>query len=357
MNSTNLTKLSSAILVGLALTACGGGSSNNEQTSNIAKTQSQSEKIECSNGLPKNLKTTGQGFFSDEIYSLETQPNDSGDDDVIVLYSNKLTNGVIYQNLTALLNNQPKKINIEFLESYLLTKSKLDTSFKQTNLNIGFPLAYLISQDDNSAIFNSFTDKCTIHIENQIKLNLKHIDISGMTIADLFKYYDYPNAGNVERYVNSDLAHIIINNHKGSLEKLLANQTKFPSGSKLSYVEQSIFNTPTITFNDSDLTDYKSLEEFTDNTELPSGYIWHKDQFAGYKVVYPINPTTGISKSFVDNYTGVEMNGKIYQAYQVISGDLIKDQMAPLEDKLDMSETYFNKTAVQTLADALNQAL
>jgi hypothetical protein len=51
------------------------------------------------------------------------------------------------------------------------------------------------------------------------------------------------------------------------------------------------------------------------------------------------------------------MNGKIYQAYQVISGDLIKDQMDPLEDKLDMSETYFNKTAVQTLADALNQAL
>jgi hypothetical protein len=45
MNSINLTKLSSAILVGLALTACGGGSSNNEQTSNIANTQSQSEKI------------------------------------------------------------------------------------------------------------------------------------------------------------------------------------------------------------------------------------------------------------------------------------------------------------------------
>lgn len=357
MNSVNLSKLTSAILVGFTLTACGGGSSDNQQTSNTPNTQSQSEKIECSNGIPKNFKTVGQGFFSDEIYSLETQPNDSGDDNVIVLYSNKLINGVIYQNLTTLLKNPPRQINTEFLESYLLTKSKLDTSFKQTNTNIGFPLGYLINQDENSAILNNFTDKCTIHIENQIKLNLKQIDISGMTIADLFKYYDYPNAGTAERYVNSDLAQIIQNNHKGALEKLLANPTKFPSGSKLSYVVQSIFNTPTISFDDSDLTDYKSLEEFTDKTELPTGYIWQKDQFAGYKVVNPINPTTGISKSFIDNYTGVEMDGKIYQAYQVISGDLIKDQMAPSENNVDMSETYFNKTAVQTLADALNQAL
>lgn len=62
MNSVNLTKLSSAILVGLALTACGGGSSNNEQTSN-GNNQKPSEKLSVLTGFQKISKLKVQVFM------------------------------------------------------------------------------------------------------------------------------------------------------------------------------------------------------------------------------------------------------------------------------------------------------
>ncbi|WP_265733414.1 hypothetical protein [Acinetobacter sp. ANC 4648] len=39
MNSVNLIKLTSTILIGFTLTACGGGSSDNQQTSNSPNAQ------------------------------------------------------------------------------------------------------------------------------------------------------------------------------------------------------------------------------------------------------------------------------------------------------------------------------
>ena len=361
-----INQLSLAVAMAITLSACGGGGSdhNNSTAANPSNptspttptTPTTPNQITCVNGIPQNLKTTGSGIFSEEIFSLEVESNDQ-DQATPTFYSNKISNGVLYQTLTSLVKNSPSKIDTQYLSQYNLTRSKLDTSFKQTLTSSGFPLGYLISQDGDFALLNQFSDECTIQSENQIRMHIQQIDISGKTIADLFKYYDYPNAGNAKRYISSDIANVIKENNKDSLDKLLLDQTKFPAGSKISYIDQSIFNSPSFSFRDSDLSDYKTIDEFKANTKLPTGYIWKDDQFAGLKVAYPVNATTGVGYPFTDNYNAVELNGKIYEASYFPAGDLIHTQMDPSEQNVDMSETYFNKTALTTFVDALNKVL
>ncbi|RYL29253.1 hypothetical protein [Acinetobacter piscicola] len=352
--------ISTSVVISMALSACGGGSSNDGNsaatnpthptTPTNPTTPTTPTNIECVNGIPKNLKTTGSGFFSEEIFSLERESN-------LVFYSNTLHNGVIYQNLTHFLKNSPTSISTDYIDQYRLTPSKLDTSFKQTLTSSGFPLGYVISQNGNSTVLNQFSDECTIQAETQVKSHAIQIDISGKTIADLFKYYDYPNSGNAQRYISSNIVNFLKYHDKKLLNSLLLDQTKFPAGSKIGYIDQTILNAPNITFNDSNLTNYKTIEEFIANTKIPKGYVWKTDQFAGYQVAYPVSSSTGIGYPFTQNYTAVRLNGKIYSAAYFPAGDLIKMQMDPSEKNVDMSETYFNKTAMMTLANALNKVL
>ncbi len=348
-------QISLAITMAITLSACGGSDHNDRVAANPSDPTSPTnpttpEKINCVNGIPTNLKTTGSGFFSDENFSLERENS-------LVFISNKVSNGVIYQNLTNFLKNPPTVIDTDYLPKYRLTRSKLDTSLKQTLTSSGFPIGYLISQDGNSSVLNQFSDECTIQTESQIKSHAIQIDISGKTIADLFKYYDYPNAGNAERYISSDIANFLEHNDQKSLSKLLLDQTQFPAGSKIGYIDQTIFKAPNITFSEDDLTNYKTIDEFMSNTKIPKGYVWKEDQFAGYKVAYPVNASTGIGYPFTQNYTAVLLNAKVYSANYFPEGDLIQIQMDPSEKNIDMSETYFNKTAMITLADALNKVL
>lgn len=343
-----------AVAIAITLSGCGGSSENNETTKTV--TPIEPEKIVCVNGIPQNLKTKGNGIFSEEVFVLELANNDN-DRTVLAFNSNTLSNGVLYSNVTNYLKNSPTKIETQYLPQYYLTHQKLDTSFKQTQTSRGFPEGYVISQEGDYIVLNQFSDECTIQAENQIKTHIKQIDISGKTIADLFKYYDYPNNGNAERYISSDIANFLEYNDNDSLSKLLLDQTKFPTGSKISYIDQSISNASHITFNGNDLTDYKTIDEFKTNTKLPEGYIWKDDQFAGYKIAYPVSTSNGISYPFTQNYTAVILNDKIYSANYFPEGDLIQQQKQPKETDLQISETYFNKTSMLTIVEALNKVL
>ena len=94
--------ISASVVMAMALSACGGGSSDsNSATTNPTSPTNPTNpaQIECVNGIPKNLTTTGSGLFNQEVFSLESETNDQ-DEATIVFYSNKLINGVSYQNLT-----------------------------------------------------------------------------------------------------------------------------------------------------------------------------------------------------------------------------------------------------------------
>lgn len=342
-----------SVAMTMTLSACGGGSSSDNQAQ--SSTNLPPAKIECVNGIPKNLKTTGSGFFNEEIFSLESDVNDQGKDS-LVFYTNTIIDSVIYQNLTTFIKNGPSKYDITNYAPYRLTRSRLNTSFKQSLTSSGFPKGYMISQDQNSTLLNDFNDLCTIDPENQIKAHLKHKDISGMTVSDLFKYYEYPETGNPERYLASNIAKILKNN-SDSLNKLLQDNTKFPAGAKIAYVDQSFIQSANFGFSDDSVTTYKTLDEFKIATKLPSGYVWKNDQFSGLNVVYPINSSINKVSPFTKGFSAIEMNGKIYKSDLIPEGDLIKIQMDPLETQVDMSETYFNKIAMQTFAEAVNKTL
>ena len=353
--------ISASVVMAMALSACGGGSSDSNSATTIPTSPTNPTnpaQIECVNGIPKNLTTTGSGLFNQEVFSLESETNDQ-DEATIVFYSNKLINGVSYQNLTNFIKNAPTKIDTQYLSTYRLTQSKLDTSFKQTLTSSGFPQAYVISQDANDITLNAFTDDCTIQTENQVKLHFKQIDISGKTVADLFKYYEYPQIGKPERYMSSDIIYQLEIIKSKSLDKLLQDQTKFPAGSMISYTDQNVSPAPFISFRDANLTNLKTLDEFKTktNTKLPVGYIWKDNQFAGYNVVYPVSATTGISYPFTENYSAVALNGKIYEANYFPEGDLLQQQKHPEDIDDQIGEFFFNKTAMITFAEAINKVL
>lgn len=354
MYPKKLSKLTIMILISFSLTACGDGSSSDNQAQ--SSTNLPTAKIECVNGIPKNLKTAGSGLFNEEIFSLESDVNDQGKDS-LVFYTNTIIDSVIYQNLTTFIKNGPSKYDITNYTPYMLTRSRLNTSFKQSLTNIGFPIGYMISQDQNSALLNQFNDLCTINPENQFQAHLKQIDISGMTVSDLFKYYEYPISGNPERYLASNIAYILKNNRSDSLNKLLQDKTKFPAGAKIAYYDESLTLSDNFGFSDDDVTTYKTLDEFKIAIKLPSGYVWKNDQFAGLNVVYPINSTTNKVYPFTNGLSAIEMNGKIYESDLIPEGDLIKIRMDPSEINVDMSETFFNKIAMQIFAEAVNKAL
>lgn len=358
---TQLQQICLTVASALVLSAC-GGSNNNNQSSETTPTNPSSPttpttptQIECVNGIPKNLKTAGSGFFNEEIFSLESDANDQGKDS-LVFYTNTIIDSVVYQNLTTFIKNGPSKYDITNYTPYMLTRSRLNTSFKQSFTSSGFPIGYMISQDQNSELLNQFNDQCTINTENQIKAHLKQIDISGMTVSDLFKYYEYPKSGNPERYLASNIANILDNNDTDSLNKLLQDKTKFPAGAKIAYYDQSFTLSDNFGFSDDNVTTYETLDEFKIAIKLPSGYVWKNDQFAGLNVVYPINSSTNKVYPFTNGLSAIEMNGKIYESDLIPEGDLIKIQMDPSETNVDMSETFFNKIAMQTFAEAVNKA-
>nr|WP_314523381.1 hypothetical protein [uncultured Acinetobacter sp.] len=341
-------------ILAASITACGGGSSNS--SSNPASlTSDTTSAITCVNGIPKNLKTQGTGIFDEEWFSLEE--GDDSEATPVVFYSNKLINGIFYQNTTNLIKGSAVNNDSDYLDDYVLTPNTFTTAFQYKQTSSGFPLGYVISQSDNTLQLNRFNDTCNIHSDQQINQRFKKIDISGKSVSDLFKYYEFPQTIQTERYISSGVVYNLESINKDILKKLLNDQTKFPQGSTLSYVDQQISTAPELFFSKSDQTDFRNLEEFKKATVLPKGYQWKDDTFSNLKVTYLVNSLTEKRTTLTNAYAGVQLDGKIYQAYLIAEGDLVQDQKQLPNESMDMSETYFNKAAVQTMADALNRVL
>ncbi|EXB45509.1 hypothetical protein [Acinetobacter sp. 1000160] len=346
--------LSVYLLLTASLTACGGGSSDTS-THPTSFTSNTTSTLTCVNGIPKNLNTQGTGIFNEEWFSLEEGNYD--EEQPVVLYSNKIIDGILYQNTTNLIKNASINSDIDDLDNYVLTPNTFTTAFQYKKTSSGFPLGYAISQSEQTLQINRFNDTCSIHSEQQVNQHFKKIDISGKTVSDLFKYYEYPQTAPAERYISSGVVYTLENANKDALKKLLNDQTKFPAGSTLSYIDQQTSTAPEIFFSKSDQTDFRSLEEFKKATVIPKGYQWKDDIFSNHKVTYLVNATTGQRTTLTDAYAGVQLDGKIYQAYLIAEGNLAQDLKQLPDESMDMSETFFNKTAVQTIADALNRVL
>lgn len=346
--------LSVYLLLTASLTACGGGSSDSS-SSPTSFTSNTASAIICVNGIPKNLKTQGTGIFDEEWFSLEEA--DDREEAAVVFYSYKLINGIFYQNTTNLIKSSPVGSDIDYIDDYVLTPNTFTTAFQYKKTSSGFPIGYAISQSENTLQLNRFNDTCSIHSEQQINQRFKKIDISGKTISDLFKYYEFPQTTQTERYISSGVAYNLENINKDTLKELLNDQTKFPQGSTLGYVDQQISTAPEIFFSKSDQTDFRDLEEFKKATVIPKGYRWKDDTFSNHKVTYLVDSSTGKRTTLTNAYAGVQLDGKIYAAYLIAEGDLAQDLKRLPDESMDMTETYFNKAAVQTMADALNRVL
>lgn len=348
----NPTTLSVYLLLTASLTACGGSSS--DSGASPASFSNTTSTMTCVNGIPKNLNTQGTGILNEEWFSLEEGNYD--EEQPVVLYSNKIIDGILYQDTTNLIKNASINSDIDDVDNYVLTPNTFTTAFQYKKTSSGFPLGYAISQSEQTLQINRFNDTCSIHSEQQVNQHFKKIDISGKTVSDLFKYYEYPQTAPAERYISSGVIYTLENANKDTLKKLLNDQTKFPAGSTLSYIDQQTSTAPVIFFSKSDQTDFRSLEEFKKATITPKGYQWKDDIFSNHNVTYLVNATTGQRTTLTNADTGVQLDGKIYQAYLIAEGDLAQDLKLP-DESTDMSETFFNKTAVQTIADALNRVL
>ncbi|MCX5466747.1 hypothetical protein [Acinetobacter nematophilus] len=349
----NLTKISSVLLVGIALTACGGGSSDHQQTSNNPNIPNQPEKIECIEGIPKNLKTAGSGFYDEEFFWLNTD-YDAQNNEQFVIYSNILKNGVLFQNSTNLLKNALPLDDYSDSIDYTLTPSKLETTNKSRLTSSGIPLGYILSQNNDSAQFVMFTDSCNLSSDFQVSTHIKRIDLSGKKISELFAYKVNSKGQKEYTYLTNNLVHYMIWEKPEIGEKIKNSQFTFPQGSFIGFNDQEIYNVPAITFSEGDNVDKKTLDDYISSHPLPTGESWKKDTMGGLNVLYAINSNTGKYVYGIDPI--VEMKGNLYNTEWAIPGNFIQ-YISDYETGQEVNELYFNKTAIQTIADAINATL
>lgn len=355
MNPFTLTKLTSAAFFSIALTACGGGSGDQKTTSTTSGTPTTPtipntpETIECVNGIPKNLKTTGSGFYDQEFFILGTD-YDENDNEQLVINAQQLKNGVLYEYGTDYLKKSIQPTLYGGID-YLLTPSKLEAVSKRVKTSSGIPLGYVISQNGDSAKVAMYTDSCSMSTELQIDTHITRIDLSGKKIAELFAYNLNSTGSKEYKYLSNQMVQYFSENPK--LEEKLKNSSyTFPQGSVMSFHDQQIYSSPIISFVQDTGYGNKTLDEVIANNTLDANESWKKDQFAGLKVAYGIDKNTGKYVYPIDPF--VEMNGKVYDTEWVLPGDFLKYSNS-YEIGQEVDDTYFNKTAIQTLAIAINE--
>lgn len=340
-------RILSLSLLSISLVACGGGDGDS-----IAENLNPTD-IQCVNGIPKNLKTKGNGIFSEELFSIDTF-SDQDDEDQVIFKSNRLENGVWYENLSQIIPNTLTRLNDEYYAGYHLTPKTLTTSFKQITTTAGLPWGYVTEQNKEALTVVPFSDSCDLSTERKIALHLDQLDLTGKTMADLLAYYELGNPKKAKRYLPSHVEQTL-SQDRTLYQKLKTNPITFPAGSVIYFPDQEIYTTPSISFYESEKTDLRNLTEYTNDSSnrLPTGYTWKSDTFAGYKVVYPINSQTGAYAYFNEAYPGVEYQGGIYSGLGVIPGNYLKYSRNDSAEDIDMDTTYFNKTAAQTFANIL----
>ena len=339
--------ITSIVTASVLLSACGGGGDGLSITDNI----DQNQAIQCVNGIPKNLKTKGDGVLSQELFGLETdiQNNQS----ILFFTSNVLEQGVWYERISQLIpNNVPSSFS-EFDSGYQISPKLLTTQFKQQVGSSGFPAGYVLTQNQDALQFVPFSDDCNMQSERQIATHLKTINLSGRKISDLFAYYEQ-NSNQNERLIHSDIYQDIASN-KALYQKLLTSNVTFPTNSKIYYVDKMIYTQPIIDFYDEKVTSFNSLDAYISENKLSSGYSWKRDQFTGQNVVYPVDIKTG-KYAYLQNkgiYPAIQYNGKIYEGEGVIPGDFMEYSKNDPADDFEMDTTYFNKIAAQTFAEVI----
>lgn len=342
-------RILSVALVSISLAACGSDDSDSDS---IAESLDPTN-IQCVNGIPKNLKTKGNGVFSEELFSIDTF-SDQDDEDQVIFKSNRLENGVWYENLSQIIPNALTHLDDEYYAGYHLTPKTFTTSFKQISTTAGLPLGYITEQNKQALTLIPFSDSCDLSTERKIAVHLNQLDLTGKTMADLLAYYQLDNPQKAKRYLPSHVEYAL-SEDRTLYEKIKNNPIKFPAGSVIYFPDQEIYTTPLISFYDSEKTDLRSLTEYTNHSSnrLPAGYTWKLDTFAGYKVVYPVNSQTGAYAYFDDAYPGVEYQGGIYSGLGIIPGDYLKYSHYDSAEDIDMDTTYFNQTAAQAFANIL----
>lgn len=330
-----------------SLVACGGGDGDS-----IAENLNPTD-IQCVNGIPKNLKTKGNGVFSEELFSIDTF-YDQDDEEQVIFRSNRLENGVWYENLSQIIPSALTRLDDEYNQGYHLSPKILTTSFRQVSTTAGLPLGYVTEQNKEALSLVPFSDSCDLSTERKIAVHLEQLDLSDKTMADLLAYYEVGNPKKAKRYLPSDVENAL-SADRTLYQKLKNNPITFPAGSVIYFPDQEIYTAPSISFYDSEKTDLRNLTEYTNRSSnrLPTGYAWKSDTFAGYKVVYPINRQTGDYAYLDDVYPGVEYQGGIYSGFGIIPGNYLKYSQNNSAEDIDMDTTYFNKTAAQTFANIL----
>ena len=339
--------ITSIVTASVLLSACGGGGDGLSITDNI----DQNQAIQCVNGIPKNLKTKGDGVLSQELFGLETdiQNNQS----ILFFTSNVLEQGVWYERISQLIpNNVPSSFS-EFDSGYQISPKLLTTQFKQQVGSSGFPAGYVLTQNQDALQFVPFSDDCNMQSERQIATHLKTIDLSGKKISDLIAYCEL-NATQKDRLIPSFLYQNIVSNQV-LYQKLSTSTATFPTNSKIYYVDKMIYTQPIIDFYDEKVTSFNSLDAYISENKLSSGYSWKRDQFAGQNVVYPVDIKTG-KYAYLQNkgiYPAIQYNGKIYEGEGVIPGNYIEYSKDDPTDDIDKDTTYFNKVAAQAFAEVI----
>ena len=361
-------KLSSlAIAISLAtLTGCGGGSSSDSgRTSGETKPDNGSgnTELKCDRGILLHSNLTAKSIFDEKLYLLDHNYSDdqshSGQ-----LYASEISrdNQMLYANYKTIYNvsldylNEDEKYNYQ--DSYILNSSGL---FKQSLYklqNKGWPILYLNSSNDLNFTVSAFNDTCSLEAD-KLAYSFKKIDLSGKKISDILpSNISGSMAWETEfTFITREIAYIL-KEKPDALQALLNSNATFPQGS-IAYIPISaVYDDNQITFSDSDVKEYKSLEEWLNATYGQSTYKHKKAKISGLNVIYSVdsndNPLYGADDP------GIEMNGKIYDGEWYIKGDIFSENYGlatniygHVNHELPNDYVFFNKSSYDFISSQI----
>ena len=340
-----------AIAVSLVtLAGCGGGGSGDSGMTaggNNTGNGSGDTKLKCDRGILLNSNLTAKSIFDEPLYSITYDYKDiSTDADhpyhniLNQLYALEISRGnknsqMLYTNFKPIHNTnlQDMEQSSEEIKShYNLNSSGLFSQKELKKQNQGWPLLYLASTQANenssqyTASISSFNDQCSL-TSNKLDFDFEKIDLSNKKISDILpenimtgspKNLDY-------KYIAEQVGAILrdegLFGKKDYLEKMLKSTDTFPKGSYVYVPRTAIYTDIQFSFGDTDITDYKTLDEWFSARYGKSSYQYKHDKFANLNVIYSIdsngNPVYGAADP------AIEMNGKIYDGEWNIKGDIL----------------------------------
>lgn len=350
-----------------ALAGCGGGGSGDSGMTaggNTSNNGSGDTKLKCDRGILLNSNLTAKSIFDDKLYILDHNYSDD-QSHTGQLYASEITrdNQMLYANYKPIYNitldflNEDEKYNYQ--DSYILNSSGL---FKQSSYklqNKGWPILYLNSSNNLNFTVSTFNDTCSLQAE-KITYSFKKIDLSGKKIADILPSNISGNISWETEFVftTREIAYIL-KDKPDSLQALLNSNATFPQGSIVYIPISGIYDDNQITFSDSDVKEYRSLDEWLSATYPQSSFKHKKAKISGLNVIYSVdsndNPLYGADDP------AIEMNGKIYDGEWYIKGDIFSsnyglatyNQYGHVNHELPNDYVFFNKSSYDFISSQI----